>query len=422
MTSCGGCVHIRFAASARNTDRTKTLSTHDGDDPGSDHGLDTPPTLSPPSEPGGAGQARRRSTVRLAVGLGIAAFLGICAIAMAVIELPYWSVEPGSVRSTVAAIDVVDGAQEFPPESEIGFVTVRFRNRLTIWEWVAAELDDEKRVVHEDQVTGGRTVEERRELERLKMEQSQDVSVLVALDYLGYDLNPVGFGVGVAELTPCLPAEDVLRLGDIIVGIDGAEVEFAEDLLAGLEPRSPGDTIVLSVDREGSEEFIDVPLVLGSSADECLPDDMRSTPEDERAMVGISMNPLVDYEPDVDVDIETGRVGGPSAGLAFTLTVIDLLTAGDLTGGLQVATTGEIASDGSIVPIGEVALKVKAVERAGFDVFLVPDRNYDEAAAAATDVRVVAVTDVADAVAALTELGGDAVVSPVGDELADDGS
>ena len=114
-----------------------------------------------------------------------------------------------------------------------------------------------------------------------------------------------------------------------------------------------------------------------------------------------------------DVDINTGSIGGPSAGLAFTLSLIDRLTAGELTGGSDVAVTGTIGLDGSVGPIGGLPQKASAVAQRGIDLFLIPaaqsDADVEAARAAAPGLQIVPVADVFEALDALVAAGGDPV-------------
>ena len=113
-----------------------------------------------------------------------------------------------------------------------------------------------------------------------------------------------------------------------------------------------------------------------------------------------------------EIAFDTGEIGGPSAGLAFTLTLLDELTEGDLLGGVDVAVTGTMQLDGSVGPIGGLPQKVSAVRQAGIGHFLVPAGQSDEDMAAARqvagdDVELIVVADVDEALAALQRLGGD---------------
>ncbi len=109
----------------------------------------------------------------------------------------------------------------------------------------------------------------------------------------------------------------------------------------------------------------------------------------------------------VQVTIDTGNIGGPSAGLMFALSIYDRLTPGDLTGGRRIAGTGQIIGDGSVVPIGGVAEKLVAARRQGATVFLVPRGNCDEADRhPPPGLLLVPVSNVRDAVAFLESRPG----------------
>src|SRR5690606_3334077 len=100
--------------------------------------------------------------------------------------------------------------------------------------------------------------------------------------------------------------------------------------------------------------------------------------------------------------------GGPSAGLAFTLALIDLLTPGELTGGHKVAVTGTIRLDGSVGPVGGGAQKAIAARNAGYEVFLVPPDELEEVKTTlGGDFAVIAVSTLDEALEALVSLGGE---------------
>jgi PDZ domain-containing protein len=127
----------------------------------------------------------------------------------------------------------------------------------------------------------------------------------------------------------------------------------------------------------------------------------------DRAIIGIEVTGRgIDFDFPIDVSIDTGDVGGPSAGLAFTLAIIDDLTPGDLTGGADVAVTGTINSDGTVGPVGGTGQKAAAVRAKGYDAFLVPSDDYEAARQHAGDVDVIAVDTLDEALAALADLGG----------------
>ncbi|NBV03638.1 MAG: hypothetical protein EBS10_05610 [Acidimicrobiia bacterium] len=155
------------------------------------------------------------------------------------------------------------------------------------------------------------------------------------------------------------------------------------------------------VERRGSDPFeAEVELI-------AVPDDP------DRTIVGFIPFDTRRIELPFTVDIDTGSIGGPSAGLAFTLTLIDELSPGELTSAREVAVTGTMNLDGSVGAIGGLRQKASAVDQAGIDVFLVPAaqraEDIEAARAAAPDLEIIPVATLDEAVAALVALGGDPV-------------
>jgi len=120
----------------------------------------------------------------------------------------------------------------------------------------------------------------------------------------------------------------------------------------------------------------------------------------------------------VQISIDSGQVGGPSAGLAFTLGILDVMTPGSLTGGLKISTTGTMAIDGTVGPIGGIHQKVMASRRAGVQLMLVPASEVDEARKYAGDLRIEPVETLDQALEILTTVGGgNSVLPPVGSSI-----
>ena len=216
-------------------------------------------------------------------------------------------------------------------------------------------------------------------------------------------------------------------LGDTVVSVNGKPVGNTAHMRAALEGIEPGESVSLEM------QFFDQPVRQATAKlGESLSEDQGAFSlifEDVGLSDGAGVDQGVDSQcpdaqtwlffdwPDLElvtrVSFDTGDVGGPSAGLAFSLAVVDLLTEGDLTGGLRVATTGIFRDSFSddVSSVGGVRQKTAAVRNSGYDVFLVPEKDYDEAISAAGDeLRVEKVTTLSDALATLECLGGDPVL------------
>jgi Lon-like protease len=314
----------------------------------------------------------------------------------AIVELPYYAFRPGSVRDSATVI-AVDGTPTYPPEGSISYTTVSLRS-TTLVGLVRAWMDSDVEVVRRDQVLGDRDPEENRRLNLDLMIDSQNTATLVALETLGYDVDVNIGGQTVVDVQEGMPADGVLSPGDTIVEIDGEPIDELDALEQEMAGKGPGDEIDVTVAPfEEPDEETEVSLTLAPGPD-----------DEDRGVMGVLVQAAdVDFDFPIDVSFDTGDVGGPSAGLAFTLALIDLLSPGELTGGETVAVTGAIGADGSVTPVGGTAQKAAAVRRAGIDVFLVPADDYEEALQTAGDVEVIQVTSVDDALRELIRLGGD---------------
>ncbi len=359
----------------------------------------------------------RRNLVWLVPGAGLVVVLAMVAVVFSFWRTDQVAVRPGSVEEVPSRV-TVSGAEIFPPTSEVSLVTVRIGERLTIWQRIWAEFESGVDVEPERSFTGDGTRRELRKLNERRMESSQDTAVVVALEHLGYEI-PRG-GVVVVEVASGTPAAEVLEPGDVIVGIEGVTVADLSDLTGVLASLNAGRTVALEVDRVvgGSDESVEVDRVVGGSdesvevdrvvggSDESVAVELIAAPDDPgRAVIGIGARERIAMDDlPVDITFDSGNIGGPSAGLALTIGIIDLLTPGELTGGKKVAATGTIALDGSVGAIGEVDQKAIAAVRAGVDLLLVPTSNLSEAIDhAGDDMQVVGVASLSEALSALVE-------------------
>lgn len=333
-------------------------------------------------------------------------------------------VEPTPYARTPSSAQPVDervrfgqlegAAEQYPPSASFYFVTVT-EPRQSVLSWWVGRNEPAIEFLTEEQKFGVQTPEQRRVFALESMRSSSQVAQFVALDALGFDVEVVPGDVLVQQLV-CLEASDdgtecrrespsaaVLEPGDRLLEADGVELEGVEDLSRVVAAKEPGDLVELRLDRAGDGEMtVTVELTVSPS-------------EPDRTIVGFVPFDTRRVELPFEISIETGRIGGPSAGLAFSLALIDQLTPGDLTGGRDVAVTGTIELDGSVGPIGGLPQKAAAVAQAGVEVFLVPSSQSDADIRAARraggdELEVVPVATIDDALEELRSMGG----APVG--------
>ncbi len=229
-------------------------------------------------------------------------------------------------------------------------------------------------------------------LGQVEMSDSQKVAPYVALKMLGYKPTARSGGVTILAVEPKAPASKVLQPSDVISAVDGTAIRTVAELRAQLARKRPGNQIRLRY-RRGSRTQ---ETTLRTIADPTAP---------KQALVGITASDNLQVKLPVDVSIDAQGIGGPSAGLAFALDILQELGR-NVTHGRRVAATGELALDGSVLPIGGVKQKTLGVRRAGVDVFLVPaGENAREARKYADGLRIIPVENVRQALRALATLG-----------------
>lgn len=307
---------------------------------------------------------------------------------------------PGQVSRAAQALEI-EGSPTYDSDGEVNLVTVRTIYGPPLMRLMFAWLDSSVEVRSTEQVLGGLTREDRIALGRLQMSQSADVAVAVALDRLGYDsIEPLG--ALVRSVTADGAADGLIRRGELIMNIDDEPVLTAVDLAVAVRSREPGSTVKLDVypiDDEGVDDdtgLRTVNVTLGE--------------QDGRGYLGVSVFTFVDIVTDlpVEVSLNESNIGGPSAGLAMTLAVLEELTPGDVVGGLNVVATGSITAEGWVLPVGGVAQKAHTALRAGADLMLVPYGQAEEALEVVGDyLEVIEVDTIDDALVKLAARGGD---------------
>jgi Lon-like protease len=205
----------------------------------------------------------------------------------------------------------------------------------------------------------------------------------------------------------------VLQVGDVITSIDGVPTPTTAALVDAVHSHLPGDRITVRVGTVANPlSGHDVSLRLGSAVENGKTVPIVGIGAPDVPIPGMGTQPVYSYP--FPVQIATDGIGGPSAGLAFTLGLINTLSGGHLTGGKTVAATGTIHPDGTVGDVGGVAQKTVAVERAGATVFFVPSVELRAAESKATpQLHVYAVNNLNQVLRILTRLGGKVPTKPV---------
>lgn len=317
---------------------------------------------------------------------------------LVVYRLPYYIYKPGGADALNPVVEVAEGYQS---EGDMHLVTVR-GGQATPLQYVWALFQPHQDIHRLDEVfPEGISQNDYFKAQLRMMESSQEASTVVAYQAADKEIEITYEGVYVVTVLDGMPAEDKLQTGDEITEINDQPIKDADELIELVSDMEAGDEINLTLTR--NEEQINEVVTLAAFPDN--PD-----------QVGIGIQLVTNREVTVEPEItfKSGEIGGPSAGLMFSLEIYDQLTEEDLTKGYQIAGTGEISYEGEVLAIGGIDKKVIAADREGCTIFFAPNQNgvegsnYQVAVETAeeinTSMKIVPVDTFADAITYLESL------------------
>jgi Lon-like protease len=319
--------------------------------------------------------------------LAAAAAILVAAAVLFVVPSNHYLFLPDPARPVDPLVEVPDERPNDGTEGGVYMVDILVR-KASLLERLFPGLEEGASLVPAEQFNPTGTPEPQRRRESLnQMSRSQEVAVTVALRSLGYEVEVDEQGAEVESVLPDRPADGKLRAGDVIVEARGTRIRTRDDLLRAMEPVTPGDEVTLRVRR--GEETLTLRLATEAAED-----------DEDRAVFGIVVVQAAEFDFPLDVEIDAGDIGGPSAGLAFALDVVDELGR-EVDRGRRIAVTGTLDLDGTVGVIGGIKQKTIGARRADADLFLVPDENAAEARLHAEGLRVVPVSTFREALSHL---------------------
>jgi len=285
------------------------------------------------------------------VGSGVLLLIAIAGFA---IHVPYTAISPGEAVQLAPKVTIAGGKSYMANRGDIRLLFVRERYHLNLWRFLFAHLDQNTDIIADQAINPGNESPERQNQEaEQNMADAKVSATKVALEAAGYTVKTIP-GLTASGFTPHFPAEKVLDFGDVLLTADGKELKTAADLTRIIQSKNVGDTLRLGITRAGKPMTVDVGIAK----------------LDNRKIIGIEVSPRFKFP--ITVNVDTSQIGGPSAGLAMTLAILDALTPGDLTGGHRVAVTGTINNAGEVGEIGGIEQKAVAARAAGAQIFIVP--------------------------------------------------
>lgn len=298
------------------------------------------------------------------------------------LTVPYAAEGPGPTFNTLGEVEglpviQIEGADVDEVSGNLDMTTVSVRTGMTAGQYVIRSIfTDDTMVPIEHVIPADMSEEEMVELNKQAFLNSESAATVAAMRYLDKPTRVVVF-----ELMDGAAAEGTLEAGDTITRIDGEEVGEPKQVQELIAKHAPGDEVDISFTR--GEEEKQGTVTLGTHPK-----------DDTKPLLGVTMT----SEPDGDIKVNynLNDIGGPSAGMMFSLAVIDKLSPGKLNGGKFVAGTGTIAEDGEVGPIGGIQHKIEGAKKSGAELFLAPAENCEEANKADAGDMVVAKVDTLD--------------------------
>lgn len=332
----------------------------------------------------------------------------VIVIAASLISVRLWELAPGSAEQVANRLSfdkkALSQVTRYPAESSVMFVTA-FGGQLTALDAFVGALDPDIDVQTYRERFGESTPGVQQQIGFQSMTSAKQIAEYVAYTRLGLDASFTLGAIVVNDLvcleTPvALSACKQLGVGDTITAFNGEATETLNELAPLVMSKKEGEIVTLTVTPHKSTTTVERRVQLITSPD--APD---------RVIIGFVPADTRTVDLPFEVGINTDQIGGPSAGLAFTLALLDELTPGDLMGGKKVVATGTINEDETVGSIGALRQKAVAVKAIGADVFFVPASQSDEEMmevrrAAGPKVQVIPVNDLAEALMALEALGG----------------
>ena len=328
--------------------------------------------------------------------LSSVAFLAL-ALVLAVVPVPYIAWSPGGTVDLAGtnangepALQV-EGLPTTPLNGEVRLTTVsqtRVDSHVGLFEALFSHAMPHRDVLPRKFIyPAGKSDAEVKAKDLQLMTSAQADAVVAALRAAGQPVSELPMVIGVSLSGPAL---NRLQPGDMITKVDGRAVQTVTDISTGIQAHRVGEPVVFTVERNGKEEMVTVTSVAAPN-------------NPQQPYIGFRLGVGYRYSPTITYGIDP-NIGGPSAGLMFALAIYDLIVQDDLLNGRKVAGTGGISPEGTVHPIGGIQEKIRGAEKAGAQVFLVPEPNCNDLAGLTTSMELVKADTLREAIGGLQKL------------------
>ncbi|AYW48694.1 peptidase [Tetragenococcus osmophilus] len=330
--------------------------------------------------------------------------LAVCASVF--LPLPYYIEKPGSTIDLKELITVNEQKDQEEGSFSLTSVGVQQASAVTA---LKAQISPFEELVSEDELFGGASDEEYDQMQSYYMESSQNTAIQQALKLAKRPYNFEYKGVYVMNVMEDSSFKDEVAVGDTVTEVDGNSFENNQEFMDYVQQKSVGDSVEITYVHNDKTKEANGKLM--------------ELPSNKKAGIGITLVDHTEINSKDDIDFDVDNIGGPSAGLMFTLEIYEQLTEQNLRKGQEIAGTGTIDNNGEVGRISGIDKKVASADKKGAQIFFAPndsltkqeqkshpgvESNYQEARKAAkeldTDMKIVPVKTLQDAIDYLEQI------------------
>ncbi|ELS0476163.1 SepM family pheromone-processing serine protease [Enterococcus faecalis] len=332
--------------------------------------------------------------------------LALLLIGLFIVPIPYYIEGPGTTENLKEFV-TVDGKKD--TQSGAFYLTTVGIRSATIFSAIKANFSDFQEVMSKKELMGDSSNSEYNRIQQYYMDSSKNAAIEQALKLAKVPYEMKFKGVYVLAMEDNSSFKGKIEVGDTVTGVDGKSFKSSEELMNYIKAQKVNQKVTVQFIQDGKAKEATGKLI--------------ELPTDKKAGIGIGLTDHTEIDSSIQVSIEAGDIGGPSAGLMFTLQTYEQLSHKDLRKGHEIAGTGTMNSQGIVGRIGGIDKKVVTASENGAEIFFAPDdeitsemkkvepkikSNYQEAQEAAkkigTKMKIVPVKTVQDALNYLEKL------------------
>lgn len=287
--------------------------------------------------------------------------LSLVVAASLFLPIPYFVERPGSTIDLKELVTVNGEKDEQSGSFSLTSVAIR---QATVWTAAIAKLDPFQDVISEEEMFGGATDEEYERIQRYYMDSSQNSAIEQALKSAGRPYTFEYKGVYVMSVSPTSNFYGEITVGDTVTKVDGRSFDNNQEFMDYVQSKDIGDEVEVTYVQDDQEKQTKGELI--------------ELPTNQKAGIGITLVDHTEIHSEDTIEFDVKNIGGPSAGLMFTLEIYEQLIDSDLRQGKHIAGTGTINSDGTIGRIGGIDKKIASANKEGIEIFFAPDDEITE--------------------------------------------